>query len=126
MKIFDQTEAFPSKVNFVDKNNICLGYDMYQCCCESAGWFISNKEEVETFDEDDVNRHEFDVEDYVFDPAYFKYVACSDLDEGSMVRFRLVNGSNELFIHLYNCHNGYYGHGFEFKIGDEIKQEDTL
>ena len=122
MKIFDQTEEFPGKVNFVDENNVCLGYDLQQDCCEDADWFISDKEE-KTYDVDTL---EFDVEDYVFDPAYFKYVASSDLDEGGMVRFRLVNGDNELFIHLYNCHNGYYEHGFEFKIDDEIRQEDTL
>ncbi len=122
MKIFDQTEEFPGKVNFVDENNVCLGYDLQQDCCEDADWFISDKEE-KTYDVDTL---EFDVEDYVFDPAYFKYVASSDLDEGGMVRFRLVNGDNELFIHLYNCHNGYYEHGVKFKIDDEIRQEDTL
>ncbi len=122
MKIFNQTEAFPGKVNFVDKNNVCLGYDMGQCCCENADWFISDEEEKIY----DVDTTEFDVEDFIFDPTYFKYVPCSGLDEGGMVRFRLVNGDNELFIHLYNCHNGYYGHGFEFKVGDEIRQEDIL
>lgn len=122
MKIFDQTEAFPGKVNFVDENNVCLGYDMDCCCCEDADWFIIDKE-VEIYD---VERFRFDVEDYVFDPTYFEQVDCSELDEGGMVRFRLVNGNNELFIHIYNCHNGYYGHGFEFKIGDEIKHDGTL
>ncbi len=122
MKIFNQTKEFPGKVNFVDKNNVCLGYDMHQCCCEDADWFISDIEESIH----DVDTIEFDVEDYVFDPIYFKYVACSGLDGGGMVRFRLVSGDKELFIHIYNCHNGYYGHGFEFKIGDEIKQDGTL
>ncbi len=126
MKIFNLTEKFPGKVNFVDENNVCLGYDMYQCCCESANWFISDKK-VEVYDvDDDVDELKFDVEDYVFDPTYFEQVNCSGLDEGDMVRFRIVNGNNELFIHIYNCHNGYYGHGFEFKIGDEIKQDGTL
>ncbi len=122
MKIFNQTKAFPGKVNFVDKNNVCLGYDMDQCCCETADWFISDKE-VETYDVDEL---EFDVEDYVFDPTYFEQVNCSELDEGGMVRFRLVNGNNELFIHIYNCHNGYYGHGFEFKIGELNLQDGDL
>lgn len=123
MKIFDQTKEFPGKVNFVDKNNVCLGYNMAQDCCENADWFISDKEE-KTYD--DVNELEFDVEEFVFDPTYFEDVDCSGLDEGGMVRFRLVNGDAELFIHIYNCHNGYYGHGFEFKIGDEIKQNGYL
>ena len=126
MKIFDQTEAFPGKVNFVDENNVCLGYDLQQDCYEQADWFISDKEVEINYDDDDVDKFRFDVEDYVFDPTYFKQVNCSGLDEGGMVRFRLVNGNNELFIHIYNSHNGYYGHGFEFKIGDEIKHDGTL
>ena len=28
-------------VNFVDENNTLIGYDMSQCCCEDADWFIS-------------------------------------------------------------------------------------
>ena len=123
MKIFNQTGEFPSKVNFADENNVCLGYSLSQNCCEDADWFISDKEEVEAYD---TKKAEFNVEDFVFDPAYFEQVDCSELDAGEMVRFRLVNGSNELFIHLYNCHNGYYGHGFEFKIGDEIKHDGYL
>lgn len=36
MKIFERD----GKINFVDENNVLLGYDMSQDCCEHADWFI--------------------------------------------------------------------------------------
>ena len=43
MKIFNKLEknGWGRKVNFVDENNVVLGYDMSQDCCERAGWFIA-------------------------------------------------------------------------------------
>jgi hypothetical protein len=35
------------KINFVDENNVFMGYDMERSCCEVADWFISPKEENE-------------------------------------------------------------------------------
>ena len=36
MKIFEDN----IKVNFVDENNVFVGYDMRQSCCEQAGYFF--------------------------------------------------------------------------------------
>lgn len=130
MRIFNQDEKWNSKVNFVDINNVLVGYDTEQNCCEKADYFISDKEENEDKDSQGVLTG---LEDYIFDTSYFKevepkadkYGSC--LDSGSMVRFKLISqGKPDLFLHLYNSHNGYYGHGFEFKIGDVIKQEGSL
>lgn len=45
----------------------------------------------------------------------------------AMVKFKLIaENMPSLFLHLFNCHNGYYGHGFEAKIGDETWKEGTL
>jgi hypothetical protein len=60
------------------------------------------------------------VADYRFDPDYFEDViparskyGSNVLDEGGMVRFRLVaEGKPDLYLHLFNSHNGYYSHGF--------------
>lgn len=38
MKIFDKD----GKVNFVDENNVIVGYDTNQHCSEHAGWFIAS------------------------------------------------------------------------------------
>ena len=40
MKVFDRD----GKVNFVDENNVILGYDMNQNCCEDADWFITPRD----------------------------------------------------------------------------------
>lgn len=118
MKIFKNEGIWSTKINFVDNNNVFVGYDIAQQCCENAGWFISEKEEVNIL-ENSVP----EVENYCFDVDYFVKVVdekCDELDEGKMVRFRLTDGKNELFLHLYNCHNGYYSHGFEIKNNDNL------
>ena len=84
MKIFNKTGNWENKVNFVDENNVVLGYDMEQCCCEDAGWFISDNEETTTvsslpnsdngaptllIDEDNVAT--VDLSNYIFCPDYF-------------------------------------------------------
>ncbi len=126
MKIFDKTEGFCTKVNFADKNNVCVGYDMEGQCCEDANWFISDKEENSIIEP----QNDIDVEEYSFDPTYFvevDLVLGRDYDDGGgMVRFRLVSEGEELFLHMYNIHNGYYGHGFTFKIDDKTKYDGYL
>jgi len=39
MKVFDKG----GKVNFVDKNNVLVGYDMNSSCCEEFGWYIRDE-----------------------------------------------------------------------------------
>jgi len=132
MKIFNKDEGWESKVNFVDDNNVLVGYDTHQDCCEQAGWFLSLTEDNE-IKEDTIK----DVEGYQFDVKYFvdvepKQEGCEDykyscLDSGRMIRFRLtLEGKPDVFLHIYNSHNGYYGHGFEAKIGGLKWQEGTL
>ena len=45
-----------------------------------------------------------------------------------MIILRIVNrdASQEKFIHIYNCHNGYYAHGFEMKKDDKIIQKGQI
>ena len=128
MRIFNQVEPWTSKVNFVDENNVFLGYDMEQSCCEDANWFISDRV-CNRYPEDAAIR-DTDWSGWVFDTAYFHQVFDKDgeyyFDGGSMVVFRIVNGDREMFVHLYNCHNGYYGHGFDFKVNDQTIREGCL
>jgi len=123
MKIFDND----GKVNFVDENNVLVGFDSYQDCCESFGWFLdSTPHEDGEIVGDLVDEKALDG--YVFDTEYF--VECtSGGDEGNMAIFRLVSryadnttvwGKSQaaanppVYLHLYNHHNGYYSHGFVF------------
>ncbi len=113
MKIFNKSD-WGEKVNFVDSNNVLLGYDLSQSCCENAGWFISDKIEEDIQEEQSLK----DEEDWNFDPDFYRLISSSyEFDEGGMVVFRIVNGEKEKFIHIYNSHNGYYSHGFTFSVG---------
>lgn len=117
MKIFDIDNGYwETKVNFVDENNVVVGYDLTQNCCEWAGWFLSYGEETSARN-NDLDREI--VETYQFDPQYFFTVSNdTNLDYGGLVRFRLVSeGKSDIFLHLFNSHNGYYSHGFSIDVG---------
>jgi len=108
------------KVNFVDDNNVFIGFEIDQSCCENAGWFISDLEETIIYDKDfrAIPRKDMDTTGFNFDTTYFKEVTEENqFDRGGLVRFKLTRGEKSLYLHLYNCHNGYYGHGFEAEIG---------
>ena len=115
-RIFDQTPEWGgSKVNFVDDYNVLLGYDMYQDCCETAFWRISDKEKFEDGDEKEGN--DFDLDRYHFDTEYLEEY--EPVGELWVATFRLVGSKwgtrlPDLYVHLCNSHNGYYSHGFTF------------
>ena len=114
MKIFDRTEQCLNKVNFVDENNVLVGYDLTQHCCERAGWFISNSDGCKDCQEETDKNLLKNIEDYRFDSHSFICVDSDYLYSGMMVRFKLVSDTHkDLFLYLFNCHNGYYSHGFE-------------
>jgi hypothetical protein len=70
-----------------------------------------------------------DLEKYIFDTSFFKQVVNEDhFDYVGMVIFRIVNeeSNKEKFIHIYNSHNGYYSHGFEFVDNEKMVQRGDL
>lgn len=81
MKIFEKN----GKCNFVDKNNILLGFETETNCCEHYGWFISKTEENIIIEDSKTP----DVEKYDFDKEYFKRIDDEDVfcDGGGMVIF---------------------------------------
>lgn len=124
MRIFEnEKSSWDSKVNFVDDNDVYVGYDTSQCCCEHAGYFISDKIEHYNYEADYDQKVTPDVSDYFFDKDFFEDVESPDLDCGGMVAFKLkAEGKPDLYLHLFNSHNGYYGHGFVVKhSGEEVK-----
>lgn len=125
MKILNDNSKYGEHVNFIDNNDVFVGYDLSQGCCELADWYIAD--EIIPYSSDDAEHETPDVSDYVFSPDFFQDVPSSNLDEGGMVVFKLIaDGKPDLYLHLFNCHNGYYGHGFEVKHGGEIVNSDTL
>ena len=119
MKYFSQ-EKFNGRINFVDENNLVLGYDFDASCCENFGWKLLDKDrnlllhgkEDEEPSEDEINKI---IEGFNFDKHFFVLSNSEDgYEENNHVVFRMTKENEELFLELYNYHNGYYGHGFEF------------
>jgi hypothetical protein len=117
MKVFEDEDE---KVNFADKNNVLLGYDMRQQCCESAKWLFSL-----TIGGEKIRRP--DLEDYVFDPEFSILKEWTNyIEEVNQAIFRIVNGDREVFLTLSNAHKGYYSHGFELEVGGQVIRKGNL
>ena len=119
------------KINFVDKNNVIVGFDNEKFCCENFGYFFSERIEIDDngkslfgFDPDDIAKHtEMYYEDFVFDTDFIKQIRVKDQDSYdniNVVIFKLIDEDdkeNIAYLHLYNVHNGYYSHGFSLDVG---------
>ena len=112
MKIFERD----GKINFVDDNNVFVGFDYSQSCCEYFGWSLTKEFPTDFWKgENGIN-----PDGYRFDREYFKdEVPGLDVDAGGVVVFRLVKEEDQIFLMLWNSHNGYYGHGFSMECGEE-------
>lgn len=115
MKIFDKD----GKTNFVDENNVLVGYSNYQCCCEDFGYLFTRKIPKNS----DCSTAEWLGEEfYRFDPEFFQH-------SGDMVHFKLhhVDDVEDIvYLTLYNYHNGYYSHGFIFSVDGVVKQDEYI
>ena len=121
MKIFEQGY----KVNFVDKNNVFVGYDLETRCCEDAGYFISSEIESYHYDIDCSNK--FVINEYMFDQDFFQKVESEDLDAGGQVVFKIVcENKPDLYLSIFNAHNGWYSHGFKFGVEDKVLRDGYL
>ena len=129
MKFFNSSTSslWNSKVNFVDENNVLVGYDYEDQCCEDFGWFLSHKindscrsidDQIAT-DDSLVNTL---LEGWEFDPTFFEEKKTGDFaySEENLAIFRMTKGVHVMYLHLYNVHNGYYSHGFDFSKDGEI------
>jgi len=113
-------------VNFVDSNDVFVGYDTSQNCCENAGFRITDDPMFPYSLLDTSGDIEEGLGEYVFDTNYFvDHGRYWDGEEGKCVTFRLTHSWNARYLHLYNSHNGYYSHGFEATIGGVVWQEGS-
>lgn len=124
MKIFEKDD----RVNFVDSNDVFLGYEIEQKCCESHGWFIIDELLTKhDFREDTVEQHS-DFDGWLFDRDFYLTYSHEKEDgrEIGTVVFRIKKGEEEKYIYIFNEHNGYYAHGFSFKVGERTVYDDQL
>jgi hypothetical protein len=120
--IWNLTKAFPGKVNFIDSNNVILGYDLERSCCEYAFWNISEDYfgNNPIYMGDSENPQEIELDGYCFDPEFY-HRSDSDDSVEQVATFKLIGDRYtnpklpDLFLRLGNHHNGYYSHGFVFR-----------
>lgn len=119
MKIFEAEINYRHKINFVDDNNVFVGFDYRSSCCEDFGYHLSKKKlgpgatHPLPHGEDAT-----DFPGFNFDTSFMEEDLFPAKANGGSITFRLVNGSGEeMFLTLYNHHNGYYSHGLEFRTG---------
>jgi hypothetical protein len=131
-RIWNGKEPFEKKVNFIDTNNVVLGYELEQWCCEASYWSISEADGQPIHrgnGGEDEQEREIELEGYVFDPSFIKLHTLGDDDdgwgfEGRTATFRLWGDPEvtpelpDLYLTLVNRHNGYYSHGFTFGKGE--------
>lgn len=112
-------EVWSNKSNWIDHNNVVIGYDDYQQCCEVFGWGVYNAETKERLQDDPAGLPYYfgDADtDVDFDNAL------AHLDGGDLyndiIHVELLpddGKSPKLILEFYNCHNGYYYHNFSMR-----------
>lgn len=121
MRIFDRD----GKTNFVDDNNVFVGFDNYQCCCEDFGHLVTKSPPKSEHPDDEVSGDDFPG--YQFNTEFFEENGFDDLYEGGSVCFKLEkDGEPDLYLTLFNIHNGYYSHGFTMTAGGVELHSDYL
>lgn len=125
MKVFtNDTGSFWGKWNFVDRNNVLVGFSNGSNCCEEFGYLLTEQVPTST---DAPTVPDDSLEPYVFDTAFRQPDAIPASDSGGSLTFRLVaDGLPDRFLTIYNFHNGYYSHGFEVKHGDLLFEDGSL
>ncbi len=118
------------KTNFVDENNVLIGWDTAQDCCEYAHWWIS---QVEANDPTADGGSGHDLAPYRFDPSAFAEHSVEDAAEDDYsdvdryIVFKMTAPNlPDLYLHLANAHNGYYSHGFNVDVGGKTIWEGSL
>lgn len=129
-----------SKINFVDDNNVFVGFSYDSCCCEQFGHYFHRTLGVTPDMAAPVE--DFDTEGYQFDKTFCEETE-SGGDSGGKATFRLTRPTTPtrskkaakrkgpvtcevLYLTIYNHHNGYYSHGFEMKVGDKTVKTGSL
>jgi hypothetical protein len=108
------------KANFVDANDVLVGFDASQSCCESFGWFYSDTVPQRVQD----GPAPSDLDAYIFDPEFFHRIDRTQDD--SMVVFKLLHGTKVLYLCLHNTNGTYYSHGFHLEVGGKMLRGGSI
>ena len=104
------------RINFIDKNDSFVGFYWESWCCERFGYYVADSPTLEDPQEDKpLDGYWFDTS---VEPEYVN--GSSSYDDGGVLVFKCMNADGSFrYLHLYNHHNGYYGHGWESSWGCE-------
>lgn len=107
-------------MNAIDDQDNLVGFSTSDDCCAHGGWFVSSQIEKDSEKWSGLEMNEDKTySDYRFDTTFFEEGKNKDSD-GSAV-FKLIAWNKEpLYLHLFNCHNGYYGKGFSYNFGGKL------
>ena len=120
----NQNESWASKTNFVDENNVVVGFDMSASCCESFGWYFAESPDAT---EDQAVKPDADtLLAYRFDTGYHRTKNTGSDDGGEAVFMLTAPEKPTLFLVLYNHHNGYYSHGFDMTADGRVVISGSL
>lgn len=129
MKCFDLVDPWTGKVNYVDANNVVLGFDTERCCCESFGHaVVSSLAEAKEVSEGRADPSPLDITAYSFAQEPPHSVDCSEdcAEYNHALAFRiLAPNMRDLFVAIWNHHNGYYSHGFTLR-GPGVAELDGI
>ena len=118
-----------NKLNVVDDKNNLVGFDTDDDCCAHGGWFVSPEKISKNLEKhDQLETDDKEYPEYLFDTDFFEHEQeSSEVDDGGLVRFKMVaEGKPDLFLHLYNSHNGYYSKGFSASFRELPEDEQYL
>lgn len=113
--------SFDGKDGFVittDQQEIKLGIDNGQYCCENWGYFMS-EDDLSEF----IGANLISVK--VVDTALKKWEEIEDMYEGEAMFVNIETSNGLLQFVAYNEHNGYYGHE-ACVISKQVKEECYL
>jgi hypothetical protein len=113
MKCFTEEDSFCGKVNYVDEDDRFVGYDIGRNCCESFGHCVSTDTKMSDYD-GPANKIEVELGPYRFadEEPTLKATRC-EFDRGGTLFFRIeAEDLPDLYVAIWNYHNGYYAHGF--------------
>lgn len=106
------------KHNFVDTNDVLVGFDINQNCCENFGWLYTETYPI-VINQYIQGKPPFDLEQFSFDKSFFER-------GGEHVVFKLISDQKQVYLVLYNEQNGYYSHGFHMDVGGKTIREEGV
>ena len=124
MRLFERTSesGWGNRLNLIDENNVFVGYDYEQDCCEDFGYKFETSKRNIIEEKPDLNGAFFTLNHKKL-KSTDDYYDDGDYEYGFEIK--LANGELIWFV-IYNYHNGYYSHGFDFKNDKETLIEGCL